>query len=121
MLETNFIKFLKLFSEIPIYSFYIPEDAPTTAFCFENAGQGVATFYHDGSEVITRTIKLTKSSNDISEIYNDSELTKYVNGTSVIGEIPILKARILNFQDLFNQEQKIFERTYSIQIKYKVN
>lgn len=120
MLELNFIKFMKSFSEIPVYSFYIPEDAPKTAFMFENAGQGIATQYHDGSEIITRTIKLTKSATDISEIYNDSELTKYVNNATAVGDISILKARILNFHDLFNQEQKIYERTYSIQFKYKV-
>ncbi|ELH4810068.1 hypothetical protein Q9X96_003101 [Vibrio vulnificus] len=120
MLEINFIKFMKSFSEIPVYSFLIPENAPDTAFCFENAGQGIATQYHDGKEIITRTIKLTKSSNDISEIYNDLELTKYVNEANAVGDIYILKARILNFHDSFNQEQKIYERTYSIQFKYKV-
>ena len=110
---------MKLYSEIPVYSFYIPEDAPATAFCFENAGQGIATQYHDGSEIVTKTIKLTISTKDISVIYNDSELTKYVNNTFLIGDLPIIKARILNYSDLFNQEQKIYERTYSIQFKYK--
>ncbi|EHM6953369.1 hypothetical protein KGV31_002168 [Vibrio parahaemolyticus] len=120
MLELNFIKFMKSFSDVPVYSFYIPEDAPSKAYCFENAGQGVATQYHDGSEIITRTIKLTLSTDNIADIYNDSELTKYVNGATSVGDITLLKARVLSFHDLFNQEQKIYERTYSIQFKYKV-
>ncbi|WP_347368024.1 hypothetical protein [Vibrio vulnificus] len=120
MLEVNFLKFMNQFSEIPVFSFYIPEDAPSTSFYFENAGQGVTTKYQDGSEIITRTIKLTKSTKNISEIYQDSELTKYIVTATKLGDINLLNVRILNFSDYYDQEQQIYERTYSIQFKYKV-
>lgn len=118
----NLIKFLKAYNElIPVYSFYIPEDAKALAMCFENAGQGVATNYHNGSEIKTRTIKLTVSSNDIADIYQDEALTKYISTANKVGDLTILKARVINFTDLFDNESKIYERTYSIQFKYKVN
>ncbi|EGR0698861.1 hypothetical protein EX461_24310, partial [Vibrio parahaemolyticus] len=100
MFETNFIQFMKLFSEIPIYSFYIPESAPSTAFCFENAGFGCEHFYD--YKIESRTIKLTLSTKNISEIFDDSKLTKYIESTEKVGEIEMLKTRILNFNDNFN-------------------
>lgn len=120
MLEINFIKHLQAeYPDIPVYSFFIPEDAPSKAFCFENAGYGIATTYKDGeSQITSRTIKLTLSSTNIADIYNTGELNKYIVKSSKIGDLPILSARILNFSDNFIPEQKIFERTFTIQFKF---
>lgn len=120
MLEVNFIKHLQAeYPDIPVYSFFIPENAPAKAFCFENAGYGIATQYKDGeSQITSRTIKLTLSSKDIADIYNTRDLHKYFVRSSKIGDLPILSARILNFSDNFIPEQKIYERTFTIQFKF---
>lgn len=119
MFELNFIKFMKLiFPDVPTYSFVIPSDAPADAFCFEPAGRGIATQRFDDS-IESRTIKLTRSSKDVSVIFNDSGLTKYIRECHQIGDVPIIKARILNVHDLYDKEQKIFERTYTINFKFK--
>lgn len=120
MFEINFIKFLNMsFPTIPTYSLVCPVDAPNPSFIFENAGQGVSQQYHNGKEIIARTVKLTVSSTDIKDIYQDQVLNKYIRNASKIGDLEILNAKILNFADSLNQETKIYERTYSIQIKYK--
>ena len=119
-LESSFIKFLQeAFPTVPVYSFYIPEDAPSPAFCIENAGYGIATNYYGEDSILNRTIKLTVSSTDISDIYNDKHLRSYIESASALNELPILKARITNFSDSLNREQKIYERTYTITIKFK--
>ncbi|HHG3075757.1 TPA: hypothetical protein ACPVXB_001015 [Vibrio parahaemolyticus] len=119
MIELNFISFLKdSFPNIPVYSFYIPENAPNPSMCFESIGQGVAQGYLDGSEMVVRTIKLTVSSTDIKDIYNNKELYKQINAAHQLGELPIIKARITNFSDNFDIESSIYERTYTITIKY---
>ena len=118
-MESNFIKYIKtLYPDYPVYSFFIPQDAPSTAFCFENAGQGIST-HRVGTNIISRVIKLTLSTDDISIIYKDSLLQKQINSAHLIGELSIVSARIENFSDSFNKEQKLFERTYTIKIKYK--
>ncbi|KFA99265.1 hypothetical protein [Vibrio sp. ER1A] len=120
MLESNFIAFLKSkYPDTPVYSFYIPEDAPSPAFCFENAGMGVATHYQDGNEIKTRSIKLTLSSTEVKDIFDDGQLHKYIKEMHLLGSLNILNARIINFTDDFHLEQKIFERTYTISIKYR--
>ncbi|MCU8498496.1 hypothetical protein M2G70_07435 [Vibrio vulnificus] len=120
MLESNFILFLKeALPDVPVYSFVIPEDAPSPAFCIENAGYGIATQRFNEDNIISRVIKLTVSTTNISDIYNDSDLRKYIESTSSLGSIPVLKVRINNYSDTFNQEQRIYERTYTITIKYK--
>lgn len=120
MLEVNFIKHLQAeYPDIPVYSFCIPEDAPAKAFCFENAGYGIATPYKDGEKQITaRTIKLTLSSKNITDIYDTGGLNKYIVKSSKIGDLPIISARILNFSDTVIPEQKIYERTFTIQFKF---
>lgn len=118
MFEKNLIIFLKaFFKEIPVYAFFIPENAPETAVCFENAGRSEHTKYYDGEELQTRTIKLTVSSNDVSKIFDDSELTKYIVKATNIGALKILQARITGSVDNFNDKQKLYERTYSISFK----
>lgn len=120
MLESNFIKFLsEAFPSVPVYSFYIPEDAPSPAFCFENAGYGIATHRNNNSNIVNRAIKLTVSSTNVSDIYNDKHLRDYLESATTLSELPIVSLRINNFVDEFITEQKIFERTYSITIKIK--
>ncbi|MFL1802339.1 hypothetical protein ACJW8F_13240 [Plesiomonas shigelloides] len=119
MFEKNFIAFIKAFSKVPVYSFYIPDGAPSKAFCFENAGSGTDTNYFDGSQVRARTVKLTMSSTNIEDVFDDYELNKYIRNAHQMGEMKILCARVMNFSDNMNPEQKIFERTYTIQVKYK--
>ncbi|WP_188013165.1 hypothetical protein [Photobacterium damselae] len=119
MFELNFIKFMKLiFPNIPTYSFVIPEDAPADAFCFEPAGRGIATNRFDNL-IESRTVKLTRSSKTVSNVFNDNELTKYIRECYQLGDIPIINARILNVHDLYDKEQRIFERTYTINFKFK--
>ncbi|KJR15239.1 hypothetical protein UF28_16365 [Vibrio parahaemolyticus] len=120
MLESSFIKFLqKAFPTVPVYSFYIPEDAPSPAFCIENAGYGIAQMRYNENNTINRTIKLTVSTTSVSDIYNDKDLRSYIETATAFDTLPILKARIQNFTDSLNKEQKIFERTYTITIKFK--
>ncbi|MGL4765214.1 MAG: hypothetical protein ACRC2N_09340 [Aeromonas sp.] len=120
MFEKNLIACLKVFfKSIPVYAFFIPEGAPDTAVCFENAGQGTQTNYFDGSDLEIRTIKLTVSSNDSSKIFDDSDLHKYISRLTKVGELQILTARITGYHDNFSQSQMLFERTYSISFKLK--
>lgn len=120
MFELNFLKFMReKFPNIPTYSFFIPESAPVDAYCFENAGSGIATIRMNDSNVVSRTIKLTFSTNDASKLFNDKELTKYIERCHLMGDVPILKARILNFTDRYFDDQKVFERIYTINFKYK--
>ncbi|MGF1787096.1 hypothetical protein L4D00_14975 [Photobacterium swingsii] len=120
MFELNFLKFMKqCFPDIQCYSFFIPDGAPTKAYCFENAGSGIATQRMNEDNIASRTIKLTFSTTEISELYDDSLLTKYIKECSLLGDIPIINARILNFNDQFYSEQKVFERTYTINFKFK--
>ncbi|MGL4843930.1 MAG: hypothetical protein ACRC2Y_04840 [Aeromonas veronii] len=121
MFETNFIKFIRSFEDIPVYAFVIPEEAPETAYCFEPAGKGYSQLYYGGEEIESRTIKLTKSSNDISQIWNDSSLHKYIRQATHVGDLQILCARILGVADNFSADQKLYERTYTINIKLKGN
>ncbi|WP_028022235.1 hypothetical protein [Enterovibrio calviensis] len=120
MLESSLIGYLKeAFPSVPVYSFYIPEDAPSPAFCIENAGSGIATQRYNNDNIVSRVIKLTISSNSVSDIYNDKHLREYLESANTLGELKVLLVRINNFADSFNQEQKIFERTYTITIKIK--
>lgn len=120
MLEASFIKFLQeAFPSVPVYSFYIPENAPSPAFCIENSGYGIATQRYNEDNIINRSIKLTLSSTNISDIYNDQELRSYIESTPTLHNLPVLKVRIQNFTDSLNKEQKIYERTYTITIKFK--
>jgi hypothetical protein len=120
MFEKNLIACLKtFFKDIPVYAFFIPEGAPDTAVCFENAGQGTQANYYDGSELDIRTIKATVSSNDVSNIFDDNELHKYIVELTRVGDLQILTARITGFHDNFSQEQNLFERTYTIKFKLK--
>ncbi|ELA9841222.1 hypothetical protein V4F87_003264 [Vibrio parahaemolyticus] len=120
MLESNFIAFLNSkFPDIPVFSFEIPQGSPSPSFCFENAGMGIHQQYTNGEHIEARTIKLTLSSENIKHIYDDGLLHKYIMEVHQMGELSILNARILNFSDLFDKENKIYERTYTISIKYK--
>ncbi|WP_429142518.1 hypothetical protein [Aeromonas veronii] len=120
MFEKNLIACLKVFfKSIPVYAFFIPEGAPETAVCFENAGQGTQIQYYNGTDLDIRNIKLTVSSNDVSTIFDDSDLHKYISGLSKVGDLQILHARITGFHDNFSQSQMLFERTYSISFKLK--
>ncbi|HGY0993963.1 TPA: hypothetical protein ACNU17_003068 [Aeromonas salmonicida subsp. pectinolytica] len=119
MLEPNFVKWLVQKFSIPVYAFSIPDNAPTTAWCYVNAGRGTATNYHDGSEIVSRTIRLTKSSKNIEKIFDDSTVHKYIKEASSFADFKILSARVTNQNDLFDEENQIYERTYSISIKYK--
>ncbi|HDI3263896.1 TPA: hypothetical protein PMC50_002517 [Vibrio cholerae] len=120
MIETNFISFLlSKFPSVPVYSFYIPENAPSPAMCFENVGQGVYQQYIDGSELIQRTIKLTLSSTDVKDIYEDSNLQRHINSATAIGDLPVLKSRIQSITDRHDVSCGVFEREYLITIKIK--
>ncbi|ENM2831975.1 hypothetical protein AB6Q85_002322 [Vibrio cholerae] len=120
MLESNFIKFLtEAFPTVPVYSFLIPENAPSPAFCIENAGYGISTYRYNQDNIINRVIKLTLSSTSISDVYNDAHLRKYIESSTKLNTLPILNMRITNFSDSFNTEQGIYERTYNITIKIK--
>lgn len=120
MLESKFIKFLNsAFPTVPVYSFYIPEDAVSPAFCIENAGYGIATKRYNNDNISNRVIKLTVSSKDISDIYNDLHLREYLESANNLDGLPIISMRITNFNDSLNQEQMVFERTYTITIRIK--
>ena len=120
MFEKNLIACLKeYFGSVPVYSFFIPEGAPETAVCFENAGQGTQATYYDREDLQIRTIKLTVSSNDVSKIFDDSELHKYFARLAKLGDLKLLNAKITGFHDNFSQSQMLFERTYTIQFKLK--
>lgn len=117
-MESSLIKFLQeALPEVPVYSFCIPENAPSPAFCIENLGYGIAKMRYNEDNIITRSIKLTLSSKNISDIYNDKDLRQYIESATKFHDLPILKARIQNFTDSLNHEQKIYERTYTIIIK----
>ncbi|WP_339009449.1 hypothetical protein [Aeromonas popoffii] len=119
MLETNLVKWLRLVFNLPVYAFEVPLKESGTCWVYENAGRGIRTLYHDGSEIIQRTIKLTKSATSYEQILDDSKLTKYIKELAKLGDLPILHARIDNFTDLYDRENEIFERTYTIHFKYK--
>ncbi|WMB74220.1 hypothetical protein RA178_06285 [Shewanella oncorhynchi] len=118
MIEENFIRFLSsAFPSVPVYSFFIPEDAPSPAFCIENAGYGVAVARYNNKNVSNRTIKLTVSSKNVSDIYNDLDLRKYIENTNTVGELTVLGMKINTFSDNFVPELKIYERTYNVSVK----
>lgn len=120
MFELNFLRFMREnFPTIPTYSFFIPANAPADAYCFENAGSGIATKRMDNDDIITRSIKLTFSTDDAIKLFNDYELTKYIERCHLIGDMSVLNARIINFTDRYHSDQKIFERIYTINFKYK--
>ncbi|CAJ1855539.1 hypothetical protein HLBENOHH_02473 [Aeromonas dhakensis] len=119
MLEENLVKWLKAVFNLPVYAFTVPQSESGTCWVYENAGRGLHSQYHDGSEIIQRTIKLTKSSTAYEQITDDSKLTKYIRELAKLGDLPILHARISNFTELFDSENDIYERTYTITFKYK--
>ncbi|MGG5825941.1 hypothetical protein ACQ4LF_09420 [Aeromonas salmonicida] len=119
MLETNLVKWLIATFGLPVYAFSVPLSESGTCWVYENAGRGLHSQYHDGTEIIQRTIKLTKSSTTYDQITDDSKLTKYIKELTMLGDLPILHARITNFTDLHDEANDIFERTYTINFKYK--
>lgn len=120
MIEESFIAFLNdAFPSVPVYSFFIPEDAPSPAFCIENAGYGVALARYNNDNVSNRIIKLTVSSKNLSDIYNDLDLRKHIENTTTVGEIEVLSMKVTAFNDSFLSELKIYERTYNVSIKLK--
>lgn len=119
-MESNFIAFLKeAFPSVPVYSFLIPEDAPSPAFCIENAGYGIATHRYNNDNIVNRVIKLTVSSTSVSDIYNDKHLRDYIDTATNLNGLKILGMRINSFTDDFIPELKIYERTYTINIRIK--
>lgn len=120
MLEVNLVKWLRAtFPTLQVYAFNVPQSESGTCWVYENAGRGLVTPYHDGTEIIQRTIKLTKSAISYDAITDDSKLYKYIKEMSKLGDLPILHARITNFTDLYDDKNEIFERTYQINFKYK--
>lgn len=119
MLEANLVKWLIATFNLPVYAFSVPLNEKGTCWVYENAGRGLVTPYHDGTEIIQRTIKLTKSAVSYDQITDDSKLTKYIRELSKLGDLTVLHARIINFSELYDPENEIYERTYSINFKYK--
>lgn len=119
-MEASFIKFLQaVLPDVPVYSFVIPEDAPSPAFCIENAGYGISTHRYNNDNIVNRVIKLTVSSKNVSDIYNDKHLRDYIDTATNLGELKIIGMRINSFADDFIPELKIYERTYTITIRIK--
>ncbi|MBY8157103.1 hypothetical protein [Vibrio fluvialis] len=120
MIEQHMIAWLKSgFPDVPIYTFEVPINTTKKVFVIESAGFGVASRYFSGSQIESRSFKLTVSSTDVQDIFDDAALTKFIKDAPNWNGFKLLSCRVLNHADDFSDEQTLYERTYTIQVKYK--